>query len=163
MSDYKNEKYVTWDDIQGQCRDLARRLLEMNCPHLKILAITRGGLFPAGILARELDIREVESVCIDTYQMQERGEPVMLKPPAPEFCDGVIVVDDLADTGATLQMLRRHLKNALIVTVYTKPQGEDLVDLYHEKVAQDTWVRFPWDTDHGRAYVKPLALEEDLK
>jgi xanthine phosphoribosyltransferase len=159
MSEYRSEKYVTWDEIQGQCRDLARRILAQQCPYRKILAITRGGLFPAGILARELDIRHVESVCIDTYQMQERGDPVMLKPPAPDYYRDVIVVDDLTDTGATLQMLRPLLTNSLIVTVYTKPLGEDLVDLFYERVEQDVWVRFPWDTD-GRAYVRPLAYED---
>src|SRR4051812_32130941 len=92
---YKEEKYVTWDEIQGQCRGLAQKILEQKVPYRKILAITRGGLFPAGILARELDIRHVKSFCIDTYQLQERGEPVMLKPPAAEYCHDVIVVDDL--------------------------------------------------------------------
>lgn len=158
MSDYRSEKYVTWDEIQGQCRDLARRILAQECPYRKILAITRGGLFPAGILARELDIRHVESVCIDTYQGQERGDPVMLKMPAAEYCRDVIVVDDLTDTGATLQELKKHLQNYLIVTVFTKPQGENLVDLYSERVEQNVWVRFPWDTD-GHVYVQPLVNE----
>lgn len=158
MSDYKEEKYVTWEEIQEQCRGLAQKILEQRIPYRKILAITRGGLFPAGILARELDIRHVESVCIDTYQFQERGEPVMLKAPAPEYCQDVIVVDDLADSGATLQMLRQHLDNSLIVTIYVKPKGESLVDLFHEKVAQNVWVRFPWDTERGNKYVAPLAL-----
>lgn len=157
MSDYKAEKYVTWDEIQDQCRGLAQKILERKIPYRKILAITRGGLFPAGILARELDIRHVESVCIDTYQMQERGDPVMLKAPAADYCNDVIVVDDLADRGVTLRMLKAQLGNCFIVTVYAKPLGESLVDLFHERVEQNVWVRFPWDTEAGNKYVAPLA------
>ncbi|MDP9196754.1 MAG: xanthine phosphoribosyltransferase [Pseudomonadota bacterium] len=160
MTGYTADKYVTWDDVQDRCRILAHRIMEQGCPYKKILAITRGGFFPAGILARELDIRNVETVCIDTYTVSaQRGDPVILKPPAPEYTDEVIVVDDLVDTGSTLALLKQHLKRFITVTIFAKPRGESLVDLYHEKVPQDTWVRFPWDT--YRQYVKPLALMRD--
>lgn len=153
--EYNAEQYVTWDDIQNHCRALAHRIIEQKCPYRKILVITRGGMFPAGILARELDIRHIETVCIDTYDTQNRKEPKLLKAPSPEFQQNVIVVDDLVDTGTTLKLLRTMLKDSLVTTIFAKPEGEALVDLYHAKVAQNVWVRFPWDT--YRQYVKPLA------
>lgn len=154
---YNAEKYVTWDEIQGRCLDLARQILQTGKTYKKILVITRGGMFPAGILARELDIRHIETVCIDTYDTQTRKEPVLLKTPAADYTRDVLVVDDLVDTGATLKMLRSMLQDSLVVTIFAKPEGETLVDLYHEKIAQNIWVRFPWDT--YRQYVKPLAHE----
>lgn len=154
---YSAEKFVTWDEIQGRCLELARQIMAAGPVPDKILTITRGGLFPAGILARELDIRRIETVCIDTYDTQTRKEPVLLKLPAADFLQNVLVVDDLVDTGATLKLLRGMLKDSLVVTIFAKPEGEPLVDLYHEKVEQHIWVRFPWDT--YRQYVKPLAHE----
>ncbi len=82
----------------------------------------------------------------------------MLKPPAPDFRQDVLVVDDLADTGATLKLLRDMLTDCTVVTLFAKPDGAALVDLYHQDIAQDVWVRFPWDT--YRQYVKPLAHGE---
>lgn len=152
---YSAEKFVTWDEIQGRCLELARQIIATGKTPEKILTITRGGLFPAGILARELDIRHIETVCIDTYNTQTRKEPVLLKAPSADYTQNVLVVDDLVDTGTTLKMLRGLLVNPLIVTIFAKPEGEPLVDLYHEKVDQHVWVRFPWDT--YRQYVKPLA------
>lgn len=159
MTDYIREKYVTWDQVQDMCRLLAQRIHAEGCTYNKILAITRGGLFPAGVLARELDIRHVDAICVDTYVGQSRGAPQILKMPAPGYLDEVILVDDLVDTGSTIKMLKEHhLKRALTVTIFAKPKGEALADLYQEKVPQDTWVRFPWDT--VRQYVQPLVQRQ---
>lgn len=154
---YNEEKFVTWDDVQDHCRGLAEKILGMGQKFDKILVITRGGMFPAGILARELEIRCIENICIDTYDSQNIKTPTLLKPAAREFLKDVIVVDDLADTGATLKMVRDMTSDSLVVTIFAKPAGESLVDLFHERVAQNVWVRFPWDTEKGSRFVKPLA------
>ena len=153
---YNAEKFVTWDDVQSHCRSLAQKILAMDKPFKKMLVITRGGMFPAGILARELEIRQIENICIDTYDLQKIKTPTLLKAPSAEFCRDVLIVDDLADTGTTLKMVRGMTEDSLIVTIFAKPAGESLVDLFHGQVEQDVWVRFPWDTEKGR-FVKPLA------
>ena len=153
---YNTEKFVSWDDVQNHCRGLARKILMRDKPFTKMLVITRGGMFPAGILARELEIRQIENICIDTYDLQKIKRPTLLKAPSAEFCRDVLIVDDLADTGATLKIIRGMVEDSLIVTIFAKPAGESLVDLFHEQVAQNVWVRFPWDTENGR-FVKPLA------
>ena len=157
---YKEEKFVTWDDVQEHCRSLAEKILAMDKKFDKILVITRGGMFPAGILARELEIRRIENICIDTYDIKDSQKikvPTLLKPAADEFLRDVIVVDDLADTGATLKMVRDLTRDSLVVTIFAKPAGESLVDLFQERVAQNIWVRFPWDTEKGSRFVTPLA------
>lgn len=157
---YNQEKFVTWDDVQDHCRSLAQRILDTDKKFDKILAITRGGMFPAGILARELEIRHVESICIDTYDAQNIKTPKLLKSASPEYLKDVLVVDDLSDKGVTLKMVRGMTVNPLVVTIFVKPAGESLVDLFHDRVEQNVWVRFPWDTEKGNKFVKPLALSK---
>lgn len=156
MSHYSHDKYVSWDDIQAMCRHLATQIHADHPEITRILAITRGGLFPAGILARELNIRMIETVGMESYNEQDQGSKVtVLKPFSPDYAENVLVVDDLADTGNTLTALRKSLINPIVATLFVKPLGAHLVDYYIENVPQSTWVRFPWDTT--RQYVPPLV------
>lgn len=165
INPYRAEKYVTWDEVQSHCRQIAARILALDKKFEKILVITRGGMFPAGILARELEIRRIENICVDTYDLKDAQKikaATLLKPAADEFLSDVLIVDDLADTGATLKMVRDMTRDSLVVTIFAKSAGETLVDLFHERVPQNTWVRFPWDTEKGRAFVQPLAQRAPL-
>lgn len=155
MSGYSKDKYVTWDEIQFLCRALAERIHGEHPDITRILAITRGGLFPAGILARELNIKCIETVGIESYADKEQGQIRLLKQFSNDFTENVLVVDDLADTGNTLKYLKKSLKNPIVATLFVKPEGKYLVDFYAEEVPQSTWVRFPWDT--ARAYSPPIV------
>ncbi len=68
---------------------------------------------------------------------------------------GVLVVDDLVDTGATAKLVRELLPRAHFATVYAKPLGRPLVDTFVTEVSQDTWIYFPWDL--GLAYTAPIG------
>jgi xanthine phosphoribosyltransferase len=155
MNNYSKDKFVSWDEIQFLCRGLAEKIHAHHPDITRMLAITRGGLFPAGILARELNIKQIETVGIESYTEKEQGQIRLLKPFASDYAENVLVVDDLADTGNTLKYLKKNLKNPIITTLFVKPEGKELVDFYAEEVPQTTWVRFPWDT--GRSYVPPLV------
>lgn len=156
MNGYSKDKYVSWDEIQFLCRGLAERIHAAHPDIISMLAITRGGLFPAGILARELNIRQIETVGIESYaDNKEQGQIRLLKPFSSDYAENVLVVDDLADTGNTLKYLSKTLKNPIVTTLFVKPEGKGLVHFYAEEVPQTTWVRFPWDT--GRSYVPPLV------
>ncbi|MFA7275744.1 MAG: xanthine phosphoribosyltransferase [Pseudobdellovibrionaceae bacterium] len=154
---YNREKYVSWDDIQMLCRGLAHKIHAERPDLTKMLAITRGGLFPAGILARELGIRTIETIGIGSYDEQDRGLPQILKDAQSAYLEDVLVVDDLADTGNTLKMLKQKLIKPVVVTLFVKPEGAPFVDYYAEEVPQSTWVRFPWDT--VRQYVPPVVAK----
>jgi xanthine phosphoribosyltransferase len=67
---------------------------------------------------------------------------------------GVLVVDDLVDTGQTAKMVREILPDAHFAAVYAKPMGRPLVDTFVTEVSQDTWIFFPWDT--GLAFQPPI-------
>jgi xanthine phosphoribosyltransferase len=129
---------VTWDQLHRDARALAWRLMGLG-PFNGIVAISRGGLIPAAIIARELDLRLVESVCIITYQDEKRGEPIVTKAPvAAGDGDGFLIVDDLVDTGTTARVVRALLPKAHFACVYAKPAGRPTVDSFITEVSQDT-------------------------
>ena len=155
---------VTWDQLHRDARALAWRLIDLG-PFAGIVAITRGGLIPAAIIARELDVRLVETVSIVAYaagssgtliEEERRGPQVVIKPPvAAGDGTGFLIVDDLVDTGATARVVRALLPRAHFAAVYAKPEGRDAVDCFITEVSQDTWILFPWDTEPQ--FVAPLA------
>ena len=92
---------VTWDQLHRDAKALAWRLHVLG-PWAGIVAITRGGLIPAAIIARELECRLIESVCVITYDEEKRGEPQVTKPPlAAGDGTGWLIIDDLVDSGTT--------------------------------------------------------------
>jgi xanthine phosphoribosyltransferase len=146
---------VTWDQLHRDARALAWRLMDGG-PYTGIVAISRGGLIPAAIIARELDLRLVESVCVSTYEDEKRGEPVLTKPPAAAGNGtGFLIIDDLVDTGTTARVVRGLLPKAYFACIYAKPLGREVVDSFVTEVSQDTWILFPWDTEPQ--FIEPLA------
>jgi xanthine phosphoribosyltransferase len=151
---------VSWDQFHRDSRALAWRLNGAG-PFEAIVCITRGGLVPAAIVARELGIRIIETVCVTSYTHQQRGELSVLKDIAPGVVArgggegaGVLIVDDLVDTGQTAKIVRGLLPRAHLATVYAKPMGRPMVDTFITEVSQDTWIYFPWDT--GLAFQPPI-------
>jgi xanthine phosphoribosyltransferase len=148
---------VSWDQFHRDARALAWRLSGSG-PFDTIVTITRGGLVPAAIVARELGIRIIETISIASYRDKAQSEIKVLKGIAPEILargTGVLVVDDLVDTGATARVVRDLLPDAHFATVYAKPQGRPLVDTFITEVSQDTWIYFPWDL--GLTFQPPLS------
>jgi len=151
---------VSWDQFHRDARALAWRLASSG-PFEALVAITRGGLVPAAIIARELELRVIETVCIASYRDDNtQGGLKVLKTIAPEiakFGDGakILIVDDLVDTGATAKLVREMLPKAHFATVYAKPLGRPLVDTFVTEVSQDTWIYFPWDVE--LQFTQPIA------
>jgi xanthine phosphoribosyltransferase len=152
--------HVSWDQIHRDSRALAWRLDKQGPDGgawRGVVAITRGGMAPAMIVARELDIRIVDTISVKSYDWQQQTEAEVLKPPSPQIMgsegEGILIVDDLVDTGRTLELVRRLYPRAHFATVYAKPQGRSMVDTYITEVSQDTWIFFPWDM--ALQYVEP--------
>ena len=124
--------------------------------HGAIVAITRGGMAPAMIVARELDVHNVDTVSVKSYHHQERADAVILKAPDADLMGdgaGILIIDDLVDSGKTLELVRSKYPKAHFATVYAKPQGRPMVDTFITEVSQDTWIFFPWDM--ALQYVQP--------
>jgi xanthine phosphoribosyltransferase len=154
---------VSWDQFHRDARALAWRLSGAG-PFDAIVTVTRGGLVPAAIVARELNLRLIETICISSYEHIRQGELKVLKGVASELVrksggggKGVLIVDDLVDTGKTARVVRDLLPNAHFATVYAKPMGRPLVDTFVTEVSQDTWIVFPWDS--GLAFQPPIRTE----
>lgn len=145
---------VSWDEFHRDSRALVWKLAELPQSKAKawkgLVAITRGGLVPAAIVARELDIRLIETVCmtsyVDTQEEKTRGSLTVLKG-LDAIGDGQdwLIVDDLVDSGKTAAKIREMAPKSHIATVYAKPQGRPLSDTFVTEVSQDTWILFPWD------------------
>ena len=144
---------VSWEELHRDAKALAWRLLG-NGPWQGIVGIARGGLVPATIVARELEIRLIDTFCVSSYDHQTRGKVDVLKAP-PGSGEGWLIIDDLVDTGATAKVVRDALPNAHFATIYAKPTGRPLVDTYITEVSQDTWIHFPWDTEPQ--FVQPIV------
>ena len=151
---------VSWDQFHRDARALAWRLNGAG-PFEAIVTVTRGGLVPAAIVARELDLHLIETICISSYNHTQQGQLKVLKGVAPELVEkrgaGILIVDDLVDTGKTARVVRDLLPNAHFATVYAKPMGRPVVDTFITEVSQDTWIFFPWDT--GLAFQPPIRAE----
>ena len=151
---------VSWDQFHRDSRALAWRLSDAG-PFAALVCITRGGLVPAAIVARELGIRVIETVCVASYDHTKQGDLNVLKGVSDEVArlgegtgKGLLIVDDLVDTGKTAKVVRDLLPEAHFATVYAKPMGRPLVDTFVTEVSQDTWIFFPWDT--GLAFQPPI-------
>ena len=114
---------VSWDQFHRDARALAWRLADAG-PFEAIVCVTRGGLVPAAIVARELGLRIIETVCVASYDHTTQGELRLLKNVAPEIRalgggrgKGVLIVDDLVDTGRTAKLVRDLLPDSHFAAV----------------------------------------------
>ncbi len=158
--------HVSWDQIHRDARALAWRLDKRGPGEggawRAVVAITRGGMAPAMIIARELDIRLVDTISVKSYDHQTQSEPLVLNRPDADMMgdgEGVLVIDDLVDSGKTLEVVRALYPKAHFATVYAKPKGEPMVDTFITGVSQDTWIFFPWDM--ALQYVEPYRGTDD--
>lgn len=164
MNDPHSQKAfpVSWDQFHRDSRALAWRLAGQGTWEAMV-CVTRGGLVPAAIIARELGIRLIESVCIASYhEYKDQGELKVLKPIGPQIVDlaegggsGVLVIDDLVDTGSTARLVREMVPRCHYATLYAKPAGRPMVDTFVTEVSQDTWIYFPWDM--GYTFQPPIS------
>ncbi len=149
--------HISWDQMNRDIRALAWRL-DVQRNWKGVLAVTRGGMIPAMIVSRELDIRTVDTISIKSYDHQKQAEAIILKKPDTALVgDGndILIIDDLVDTGKTLKIVKEIYPRAHFATVYAKPIGKGMVDTYITEVSQDTWIFFPWDM--ALQYVAPYS------
>ena len=155
--------HVSWDQLHRDARALSWRL--DGTDWRAVVAVTRGGLVPAMIVARELDIRTIDTISIRSYKgvgnEAGQGKLEVLKRPDDTLMgdgEGILVVDDLVDSGRTLELIREMYPNAHFATVYAKPKGRPMVQTFVTEVSQDTWIFFPWDM--ALQYVQPYRGED---
>ncbi len=152
-SNYEDEIIISWPELHRDARYLSQMLHGMR-PWKGIIAITRGGLVPAALVARELDIRLVDTICVTSYlssetgkEAQTRSEVKVLKGVVGDG-EGYLLIDDLVDSGKTAQHVRQLLPKAYFATLYAKPAGRPIVDTCVKEFKQSKWIYFPWDIEY---------------
>lgn len=158
-SRYNDEIVISWPELHRDARYLSK-LLHSQGSWKGIIAITRGGLVPAALLARELEIRIIDTVCVSSYGIegeagaeQKQSEVRVIKGVEGDGA-GYLLVDDLVDTGRTAQVVRRLLPKAHFATLYAKPAGRPLVDTCVKEFKQSQWIFFPWDIEYR--FARPI-------
>ena len=138
---------VSWEELHRNAKALAWRLNSIG-PFNGVIAITRGGMVPAAIVSRELEIRMIDTICIASYQGDKQEDLNIIKEVNyPDAGEGWLMIDDLVDTGDTARAVRKMLPKAHFATIYAKPAGRPMVDTFITEVSQDTWIFFPWDME----------------
>ncbi len=142
---------MTWDDLGSGSRTLAEILLADDWIPDLILGISRGGLLIAGALAYALGVKNTATISVEFYTgVDERLELPMLLPPVPELVDlgeaRVLIADDVADTGATLELVRDfcagRVGEARVAVLYEKPRSTVACEYAWRRT--DRWITFPW-------------------
>ena len=158
-SRYDDEIVISWAELHRDARYLSEILHGLGS-WKGIIAITRGGLVPAALIARELEIRLIDTICVSSYDagtgagaQQQQGNIRVLKGVAGDG-DGYLLVDDLVDTGRTAQVVRQMLPKAHFATLYAKPAGRPVVDTCVKEFKQNKWIFCPWDIEYR--FARPI-------
>ena len=161
ISPYRDDIVISWPELHRDTRVLCHALIQKG-PFKGIIAVARGGMIPAALVARELEIRLVDTICASSYEdLEGTGEGAQIMRSEVKLLKGVdhdgegyLLIDDLVDTGNTARVIRKLLPKAYFATLYAKPMGREFVDLCVKEFNQDKWVYFPWDIDYK--FVPPI-------
>jgi hypoxanthine phosphoribosyltransferase len=145
---------MSWDDLGEGARELAERIHGDGYAPDLILAVARGGLLVAGALGYALGVKNVHTMNVEFYTgVDERLPAPMILPPVPELVDladaKVLVADDVADTGATLALVREFCAGKVAevrtAVLYEKPRSTVRCEYVWRRT--ERWITFPWSAD----------------
>ena len=163
-SPYRDDVVISWPELHRDTRRLCHQLMAKG-PSKGIIAFARGGLIPAALVARELEIRLIDTICAASYEAsdddsaQTQRKQVRILKGIEHDGEGYLLIDDLVDTGNTAKVIRQPLPKAYFATLYAKPMGREVVDLCVKEFSQDKWIYFPWDIDYQ--FVPPIKKRLD--
>ncbi|MCK4582358.1 phosphoribosyltransferase [Candidatus Bathyarchaeota archaeon] len=165
-----NERYLhlTWMDVQRLSEKLADQIAESGFRPDIIVAVSRGGFDPARILSDELNIRSLASLQVIYYAgIRERNDKPQVKYPLNADISGlnVLVVDDVADSGNSLKVVKEYIDSlgprvVKMATLHHKPWSTFEPDFYAESV--DKWIIYPWEPRESIEDIREKLLSEGV-
>lgn len=165
-----NERYLhlTWMDVQRLSEKLADQIAESGFRPDIIVAVSRGGFDPARILSDELNIRSLASLQVIYYAgINERNDKPQVKYPLNADISGlnVLVVDDVADSGSSLKVVKEYIdslgpREVKMATLHHKPWSSFEPDFYAESV--DKWIIYPWEPRESIEDIREKLLSEGV-
>jgi uncharacterized protein len=146
------KQYLRWDQIHSMVGTLAQ---QSRGEYDAMLAVTRGGLVPAGLLAYHLQIRNILVAAVQFYSGMHRHhqQPTFLQFPADPFLHNqrVLIVDDIWDSGKTIMAVKQRVLAAggipIVAVLHYKPTASifpEVPDFYVETTS--AWIVYPWET-----------------
>ena len=145
---------MSWDDLGDGARDLAEQIHRDGYRPDIVLAVARGGLLVGGAIGYALGVKNTFSMNVEFYTgIDERLPMPMLLPPVPDLVDfheqRVLIADDVADTGATLALLKDFCQGKVAevrcAVLYEKPQSTVSCEYVWRRT--DRWIVFPWSAE----------------
>jgi hypoxanthine phosphoribosyltransferase len=173
VSDAADDKYeiMTWSTYGEAVRSLASQVAESGYQPDVVLAIARGGLIPAGSIGYALSVKNTFVMNVEYYTgVDTRLEVPVVLPPYLDLVDledkQFLVVDDVADTGNTLQLVRDMTAGKVgevrTAVLYEKPHSVITCEYVWKRT--DKWILFPWSAEDPVAGPKAgtsVAAEKD--
>ena len=147
-----NRKYYDYTQVQGFCETLASRLKSGNFD--SVVGVSRGGLIPATIIAECMNVRELRTMGVRSYQLNgisKRKDSVLYQSCSPYLVGKVLLIDDISDTGETFKFLIDHIgrnKNVTSLTtcsLFVRRSSSYIPDYYHTDIVGNDWIVFPWE------------------
>ncbi|MFT4108265.1 phosphoribosyltransferase [Propionicimonas sp.] len=145
---------LTWQAFGSAARELAQQVVDSGFRPDLIMSITRGGMLPAGAMSYAMGIKNLHIINVEFYTGVDTRLPLpVLLPPVPAAVDlsdkRALIVDDVADTGETLRMVRdfcaEHVAETRTAVLYEKPQSVVKCDYVWKRT--DEWIAFPWSAE----------------
>ena len=159
---------MEWAEVGLAARTLAEHVVDDDYRPDMLLSIARGGLVVGGTLAYALDVKNTFTMNVEFYVgVDERLPMPMILPPVPELVDldeaHVLVVDDVADTGRTLALVKDFCSGSVgetrVAVLYEKPRS--IVRCEYVWRRTDRWIDFPWSAQGPVEAASPAAARAD--
>ena len=152
-TDAADREELTWTDFGEATRELAEQIADDGWRPDIVIAVARGGLTVAGALSYALGVKNCGAINVEFYTgVDARLDVPVVLPPSLDLVDvaglNVLVVDDVADTGHTLRLVRevlaQHVAEARTAVLYHKAQSVIVPDYAWKRT--DAWINFPWSS-----------------
>jgi xanthine phosphoribosyltransferase len=138
---------ISWPEIERDAKCLAD-LVSSKGQWEGVVAVARGGLVPAALVANLLGIKNIELLSVSSYTGRKQHEPRLLRcPTVPNGGAKWLVIDDLVDTGVAMKLARNLLPKSHVAVLYAKPAGRLFADSFAREFLQTDWLSFPWEKE----------------
>jgi hypoxanthine phosphoribosyltransferase len=137
--------FYNWQDFEDDIEFLAKQIKKDNIPYKRIVAITRGGLFVAGLLSQYLDSVPIDTISIHSYYGSERKRMIILKENMSK--ELTLICDDVIDTGKTMEEAKKMYPNSKIIVLHFKSKNKPSIKPDYFMEDTNSWVVYPWEVN----------------
>jgi len=139
-----NKLIVGWDAYHSDCQALAKTINKNT--YGRMLAISRGGLIVGGILSYLLNIKNIDTICLESYTDDDRRMPLnVIKGPLLPATRNTLIVDDIVDSSTTYNFIMKVYPDVDFAALYIKKGILKKPKFVGRTISSRFWVVFPYD------------------